>query len=460
MSQNQSSVGQDLKGAAQKGGEAIRAARTIAKTAAAAGSGNWAGAAAEVAKNPKVFLYAILIILSPIILTILCLLSLPSVFFSDDGNDGSYDFTTEIGLQQTYEMVEETVAPIYEAAYAATKIKIQSEAMAEALADGRDGIYPIKYTGAYTAQGVAIDIESLLAMYSVQQESIYEKEIKEAQKTHTEENIDYHPPTLQQGIKKIKEAISDRSTSLFTYQQTSKVVHGVNKGTSEAPNFKYYVEYTYNVVEVDSDTLATGAFGLTETEEDPQITKYHDKSEYLRLLVTGETTEEAMSGLGTGTKPVYLSTRTVVNKYTADSNNKFDFTGITGYPFDSHKIVTSGFGMRIHPILKIKKFHTGVDYSATMGTSIKSVADGVVVAAGWGSSYGNRVIVYHGQSNGQPVVTLYAHMSRISVAVGAKVKAGGELGKVGSTGSSTAPHLHLEVMIGTEYMNPEEYVRE
>ncbi|MBC7288510.1 MAG: peptidoglycan DD-metalloendopeptidase family protein [Armatimonadetes bacterium] len=103
--------------------------------------------------------------------------------------------------------------------------------------------------------------------------------------------------------------------------------------------------------------------------------------------------------------------------------------------------VCSGFGMRYHPILHYYRMHTGVDISAGYGTPIRAAADGMVVFSGWRGGYGQCVIIDHGSG----IATLYAHMSRISVGSGQVVRAGQIIGRVGSTGLSTGPHLHFEV---------------
>jgi murein DD-endopeptidase MepM/ murein hydrolase activator NlpD len=115
------------------------------------------------------------------------------------------------------------------------------------------------------------------------------------------------------------------------------------------------------------------------------------------------------------------------------------------------KRLASGYGMRIHPIYKVKRMHTGVDFSAPRGTPIYASGDGVVtvVRKNFGG-YGNEVQVDHGYG----YVTLYAHMEKFNVHPGQKVKRGECIGYVGSTGSSTAPHLHYEVIHNGSKVNP------
>jgi murein DD-endopeptidase MepM/ murein hydrolase activator NlpD len=112
--------------------------------------------------------------------------------------------------------------------------------------------------------------------------------------------------------------------------------------------------------------------------------------------------------------------------------------------------VTSGFSMRMHPILNTWKQHKGVDYGAPTGTPIRAVGDGTIDFAGWQNGYGNVVEIRHG--NGRS--TLYAHMSRIDVKRGQHVDQGPRVGAVGSTGWATGPHLHFEVKLNGVQQDP------
>lgn len=110
----------------------------------------------------------------------------------------------------------------------------------------------------------------------------------------------------------------------------------------------------------------------------------------------------------------------------------------------------SGFGYRIHPIYKFRKFHAGLDFPARVGTAIQSTGDGVVVETGWHQGYGNCVRISHGYG----YETLYGHMNKILVHVGEHIKKGHLIGQVGDTGLSTAPHLHYEVHYKGNPINP------
>ncbi|MBS1783362.1 MAG: M23 family metallopeptidase [Bacteroidetes bacterium] len=113
--------------------------------------------------------------------------------------------------------------------------------------------------------------------------------------------------------------------------------------------------------------------------------------------------------------------------------------------------VASGFGYRIDPIYKTPKMHTGLDFAAAMGTPIYATANGVVEDASFDDGgYGNHVILNHGYG----YETLYGHMVRIKVRRGEKIKRGQVIGWVGSTGKSTGPHVHYEVIRNGQKINP------
>ncbi len=121
--------------------------------------------------------------------------------------------------------------------------------------------------------------------------------------------------------------------------------------------------------------------------------------------------------------------------------------------------ITSPFGWRMHPIFKRKIFHSGIDIGAPYGTSIKAANSGRVMFVGWYSGYGKVVIINHGNINGIPTTTLYAHMSTTIAKQGANVAKGQVIGKVGTTGYSTGPHLHFEVRQKGNPTNPLNFVR-
>ncbi|XBX06575.1 peptidoglycan DD-metalloendopeptidase family protein [Enterocloster clostridioformis] len=116
--------------------------------------------------------------------------------------------------------------------------------------------------------------------------------------------------------------------------------------------------------------------------------------------------------------------------------------------------VTSYYGYRVHPISGEKNYHTGVDIGMSQGTQILAGHDGTVTLAGEAGGYGLCVAIEGEAYEGHTLTTKYGHCSQILVSVGQEVKAGDVIAKVGSTGNSTGPHLHLEVLVDGQYLNP------
>lgn len=158
-----------------------------------------------------------------------------------------------------------------------------------------------------------------------------------------------------------------------------------------------------------------------------------------------------------------VSTRSVsVNSAPAVSNDVVSYgekatpeakTGEFYWPVPGHHRITSPFGYRIHPILKYRKLHTGVDIGAPNGTPVVSAGSGTVIASRFMSGYGNCIMIDHGGK-----VTVYAHLSSRAVSPGQSVSAGETIGYVGSTGMSTGAHLHFEVRVNGAVQNPLNYL--
>jgi murein DD-endopeptidase MepM/ murein hydrolase activator NlpD len=122
-------------------------------------------------------------------------------------------------------------------------------------------------------------------------------------------------------------------------------------------------------------------------------------------------------------------------------------------PLKNMTRVTSGFGMRYHPILKFLRPHTGIDITAPQGTPVYATADGVVSSENSGGGYGIAVLINHGYS----YQTRYAHLSKKIVTPGQRVKRGQMIGYTGNTGLSFGPHLHYEVIKNGVFVNPVHY---
>ena len=129
------------------------------------------------------------------------------------------------------------------------------------------------------------------------------------------------------------------------------------------------------------------------------------------------------------------------------TGGKFTWPSVSTY-------ITSPYGTRTHPVTGKVKTHTGIDIGAAHGTNIYAATDGKVIVSGWNAGgYGNYVVIDHGGG----VTTLYAHCSSLAVSAGQTVTKGQVIAKCGSTGMSTGPHLHFEVLVNGGHTNPMSY---
>ena len=143
----------------------------------------------------------------------------------------------------------------------------------------------------------------------------------------------------------------------------------------------------------------------------------------------------------------------LIAQINAASNKNSKYTGGTmTWPLPGYYSVTSPFGNRLHPVLKVYKMHTGIDIAGggCNGKNVVAAASGTVITAGWISGYGNTVVIDHGGG----ITTLYGHSQKLLVKKGQKVEKGQAIMLVGMTGYATGPHLHFEVRENGKYVNP------
>ncbi len=169
-----------------------------------------------------------------------------------------------------------------------------------------------------------------------------------------------------------------------------------------------------------------------------------DENAYRAALDEADAAEEALRAEIQALTNPSLGGTTTPPKY---SGGKFC------WPTPSTTYITSPFGTRYHPIQKRNKTHTGIDIGAGHGASILAAEAGTVLRADWNSGYGNYVVIDHGGG----VQTLYGHCSALLVKSGQTVSRGQQIALVGSTGVSTGPHLHFEVLINGSYTDPMAY---
>lgn len=173
-----------------------------------------------------------------------------------------------------------------------------------------------------------------------------------------------------------------------------------------------------------------------------------------RLKSDKQALEAAQAQLGIDSRNIGVLIR---RKVAAENKASFPHTGVFGNGpllFPSESEITSSFGWRRHPILGSMRFHSGIDFGASYGSTIRAAEGGTVIFAGWYGGYGNAVIVNHGSG----ISTLYAHSTQLYVREGQSVEPGDAIAAVGSSGLSTGPHLHFEVRKDGEPVDPMLYL--
>lgn len=175
------------------------------------------------------------------------------------------------------------------------------------------------------------------------------------------------------------------------------------------------------------------------------------KLQYLVLLPVFALLIQSFSLINPQQKTTEINKNLIDNK--PEKSIKIDFI----QPIEDSKcIISSTYGMRMHPIKKVKKMHNAIDYKASKGTPVTASANGVVIKQEFiEGGYGNLIAIQHSNN----FVTIYAQLSEFKTEIGRKVKQGEIIGLVGSSGMSTGPHLHFEIRKDGEHVNPADYIK-
>lgn len=212
------------------------------------------------------------------------------------------------------------------------------------------------------------------------------------------------------------------------------VIAEIENTITEPIPFRVNYQKDHNMYKHQKKLLKEGVEGEKEVVYDIILLNGYQSS----LQVKSEKTlKEPVNAL------VRIGTRTTVYR-----GGKVNYGVVNG------KRISSLYGYRIHPITGKRLFHDGLDIAANHGNAVYAYTDGLVVQAGWNGGYGISILIDHG--NG--LKTRYAHLSRLNVRVGQKVQTGQKIGAVGSTGNSTGPHLHFEVIKNGKTQNPLNYL--
>ncbi len=250
--------------------------------------------------------------------------------------------------------------------------------------------------------------------------------------------------SLVAGARSVQE-LSSRSYVLRRIVQTDRqLLDEVHKAQQEVAQAKARMDAVVRRVSALERDLSAQAKELKETQE--------EKREVLKEIARERALyERQLAELEAESRAIARRLRAMMESGAGRARAEKPWSGRFIRPVEGR--ITSGFGMRVHPIFKVRKMHTGIDISAPAGTPIRAADGGVVVEAGYIRGYGYTVIIDHGGG----VATLYAHCSALLVQEGQEVQRGQVIARVGSTGYSTGPHLHFEIRINGEPVNPAGY---
>ncbi len=284
----------------------------------------------------------------------------------------------------------------------------------------------------------------------------------------TEENIELAEADLQEKNQQLGDRL------VYIYEKGDLTYLEVLLSATDLKDFLTRYDLLSMIVEQDLsliDSINQQKMALNVNKSDLEV----QKNELLYAQDSEKTKREELSGQKQDKKKVLTSVQkekaqyekalaeleqtsnqleATIRRIQAGTSGEQLGTGVFTWPAPGYSTITSAYGMRYHPILKYNKMHTGVDIGAPGGADIVAADSGTVIQTGWLGGYGQVVVVDHGGG----ISTLYAHMSTIIAANGASVTKGQIIGKVGSTGWSTGPHLHFEVRINGVHTNPMSYL--
>ncbi len=276
---------------------------------------------------------------------------------------------------------------------------------------------------------------------------------------------------LEDNLKESQSAMQARVTSIYVNGDISylDVIFNASSIDEFLSNFVFFEK----IVEQDKATITTiqenkrlakekleelqatkSKIEGLKTSKEEQETAYSEQKSEKDAVVTA--LEEEASSLEEALAEFESMSNQISAKIAAAEGNSPAYTGNGqfGWPVPGNTTITSAFGPRTHPITGKYSYHTGIDISASSGTSVVAAESGTVIYVGSLSVYGNTILINHGGGYS----TFYAHLSGYAVSNGATVTRGQTIGYVGSTGWSTGPHLHFEIRVNGTPQNPVDYL--
>lgn len=266
---------------------------------------------------------------------------------------------------------------------------------------------------------------------------------------------------LENNIQNNKEKLSKRIKVINSNYSMSYIKILLNSSSiSDFFNNMYIVK---QIVKQDKDVLNELDENKQEIEDKKsQIENKKVEQEELKLLLEKDSeslnndkieVENLKSELEKEENELELEIEKIASQSVVNGESQVISSG--SWPVPGYSRISSPYGYRIHPIFNTKKMHTGIDIPAPTGTPTVSIDAGKVIFSGDKGGYGKTVMIQHDDGK----VTLYAHNSELLVSVGQRVQKGQVIAKIGSTGNSTGPHLHFEVRINGNHVNPVPYIQ-
>jgi murein DD-endopeptidase MepM/ murein hydrolase activator NlpD len=242
--------------------------------------------------------------------------------------------------------------------------------------------------------------------------------------------------------KKLKRDLEEYSYQLELLKQRSKQLSAVLRDIQERDNTIYRVIFEAEPI---AESVREAGFG--------GVDRYKNLYDYYNPQLLVDVTKQ----IDKLSKQMYIQSKSFDEVWGLVKNKATMLSSIPAIQPVSNKDLTrvaSGYGWRIHPIYKTEKMHTGMDFTAPIGTEVYATGNGVVDKVEMdGRGYGNNVLINHSYG----YETLYAHLNKYIVRPGQKVSRGDLIGYVGNSGTSTGPHLHYEVRKNTNPVNPVNY---
>ncbi|OUL18686.1 peptidase M23 [Nostoc sp. T09] len=262
------------------------------------------------------------------------------------------------------------------------------------------------------------------------------------------------PTSLDWGVllqsENISDFISRRHQLKLVYQADQQILIKLNQQANSIIKQKTAVEQQKNEIALIREQLLA-------QKADYQLQAQSQSELIQRLNSDRLALEAAQNQLEQDSKnlEVLIQQKVAEAQAKTNSNSKSVIIRGTGmFAFPSDAATSSPFGWRIHPILGYRRFHAGLDFAASYGSTIRAADSGTVIFAGWYGGYGKAVIIDHGGG----ITTLYGHTSELYVSEGQGVQRGQAIAAVGSSGLSTGPHLHFEVRHDGTPVDPANYL--